>query len=150
MLLSFQLKLISCRNFKFFRLFSNRQNQRFNSASSVTKEPNPDEPLKFIGSDAQKFKAREIRVGTSDTEEIPWFQVYSVIGSVAIFLIYFCILREENDIDAQLSRPIFETVPQLEKNTLITLYKYNLEKNIDNTDVIRRMLQIGIDPLKIE
>ena len=76
--------------------------------------------------------------------------MYSVVGSVAIFLIYFCALREENDIDAKLSKPIFDSVPHLEKSTLITLYKYNLEKNIDNTDVIKRMLQIGLDPLKIE
>jgi hypothetical protein len=28
--------------------------------------------------------------------EVPWFQTYVVCGSVAIFLIYFCVLREEN------------------------------------------------------
>lgn len=130
--------------------FSFIGNQRF---FATTKETTPEvnnEPLKFIGSDAHKFKAKQIRLGSLNPDEIPWFQTYSVCGSVAIFLIYFCILREENDIDAHLGRSIFDSVPNLEKSTLITLYKYNLEHGIDNTDVIKRMLQIGIDPLKIE
>lgn len=64
-------------------------------------------------------------------------------------MVYFFILREENDIDAHLNKGLFETVPQLEKSTLIALYKYNLENDIDNTDVVKRLIEIGIDPLSI-
>jgi hypothetical protein len=65
-------------------------------------------------------------------------------------MIYFCILREENDIDVHLSKPLFDTVPQLEASTLITVYKHNLETNKDNTEVIKRLIEIGVDPLKIQ
>lgn len=65
-------------------------------------------------------------------------------------MIYFCILREENDIDEHLSKSIFESVPQLEVSTLISLYKNNLETNKDNTEVIKRLLELGIDPLQIK
>lgn len=37
-----------------------------------------------------------------------------MIASVAAFLIYFGILREENDIDENMYKPLFETVPHLE------------------------------------
>jgi hypothetical protein len=59
-------------------------------------------------------------------------------------------LREENDIDVHLSKPLFDTVPQLEASTLITVYKHNLETNKDNTEVIKRLIEIGVDPLKIQ
>ncbi|XP_070492597.1 uncharacterized protein [Chironomus tepperi] len=121
-----------------------------NFKQAETETRNPEEPLKFFGSGAQTFKTKYSRVGSIDPDEIPWFQPYLVIGSVAIFMIYFCILREENDLDAQLGKSLFEQVPSLESTTLISLYKYNAEHNIDNTDVIKRLLELGIDPRQIQ
>jgi hypothetical protein len=109
-----------------------------------------NEPIKFLGSAAQKHRAMETRYGSIDPEGMPWFQPLVVVGSVAVFLIYFCILREENDIDTHLSKPLFDSVPGLEKSTLISLYKYNLEHKVDNTTVIKRLMEMGIDPLKID
>lgn len=65
-------------------------------------------------------------------------------------MIYFCILREENDVDAHLGKSLFDQVPNLESTTLISLYKYNSENNVDNTDVIKRLLELGIDPRQIQ
>lgn len=103
-----------------------------------------------MGSEAHKWKAKTNRVGTNDPDEMFYYQPMIVVASMAIFMIYFFILREENDIDAHLRKDIFEVIPELEKSTLITLYKYNLEQNIDNTEVIKRFIEIGVDPLKIE
>ncbi|KAG5672010.1 hypothetical protein PVAND_002173 [Polypedilum vanderplanki] len=137
-----------------FRILYN--SHKFISTTQIVRKdaseskPNLDEPIKFIGSPAQTFKAKTSRVGTIDPDEIPWFQPFAVVGSVAIFLIYFCVLREENDLDHHLGKSIFEQVPSLEAPTLISLYKYNIENNIDNTEVIKRMLDLGIDPMKIQ
>ena len=98
----------------------------------------------------KQIKLFFLRFRSTNPEEIPWFQPYIVVGSVAIFLIYFCILREENDVDEHLGKSLFEQVPSLESTTLISLYKYNAENNIDNTDVIKRLLELGVDPLKIQ
>jgi hypothetical protein len=111
---------------------------------------NPDEPIKFVGSPAQKFKSKFTRVGDLDPDSKPTSQPIIVVLSVAIFMLYFCVLREENDIDLHLGKSLFEQVPGLEAPTFISLYKYNVEHNIDNTDVIKRLLELGVDPAKIE
>ena len=49
-----------------------------------------------------------------EEENIPPSQRYVVMATTSIFLIYFCILREENDVDENLYKPLFETVPHLE------------------------------------
>jgi hypothetical protein len=43
-------------------------------------------------------KSKKINENSSyfSYRDVPWFQTYVVCGSVAIFLIYFCVLREEN------------------------------------------------------
>ncbi|KAL7020607.1 hypothetical protein ACKWTF_011585 [Chironomus riparius] len=137
-----------------FRILA-AQNRNFTISQASFKQAeveskNPEAPLKFFGSGAQTFKTKSSRVGSFDPDEIPWFQPYLVIGSVAIFMLYFCVLREENDVDAHLGKSLFEQVPSLESTTLISLYKYNSENNIDNTDVIKRLLELGVDPRQIQ
>ncbi|CAL4237919.1 unnamed protein product, partial [Meganyctiphanes norvegica] len=41
-------------------------------------------------------------------------QTYSVCASVATFLIYFLYLREPNDVDEEMSRPIWERLPGID------------------------------------
>lgn len=49
-----------------------------------------------------------------DAEELPPSTRRVVQLSFVVMLIYFAILREENDIDAKLGASLFETMPQLE------------------------------------
>jgi hypothetical protein len=72
------------------------------------------------------------------------------VFSVAIFMIYFCILREENDVDKHLEKSIFESVPGLERSTLLGLYRHNRDNQLDNKDVIKRLLEMNIDPKTID
>lgn len=83
-------------------------------------------------------------------DDVPWFQTYVVCGSVAIFLIYFCILREENDVDLELEKSLYDRVPGLEHTQLVINYKYNRENNIDNTDIVARLKEIGVNPDDIQ
>jgi len=45
----------------------------------------------------------------------PWYQGYIVSASLAVFLIYFCILREENDIDLMLDTDLQTTLNKVQK-----------------------------------
>lgn len=89
-------------------------------------------------------------MGSVDYEKIPWFQTHAVVGSVAIFLIYFCILREENDIDLELEKSLYDRVPGLEQTQLILNYKFNLENDNDNSAIEARMKELGMRPEDIK
>lgn len=108
-----------------------------------------NEPVQYSRSAAASWTAKQGRAGAINLEQIPGCQMYSVVGSVAIFLIYFCILREENDIDLELEKSLYDRVPGLERSQLVIMYKYNIENNIDNTDITTRMGELGMDPKDI-
>uniref|UniRef100_A0A336MNF0 CSON002748 protein n=1 Tax=Culicoides sonorensis TaxID=179676 RepID=A0A336MNF0_CULSO len=120
----------------------------FASKSSDSKEPakSPEEnnkPVDFLQSPAASWKASYSTVGIKD--EAPWQESWSVLLSVTIFMIYFCILREENDIDQKIEQPLYDTVPGLEQQNLIAMHKYNLENGKDNRGIEKRMREIGMD-----
>lgn len=49
-----------------------------------------------------------------DPNPAPPSAVWVVRSSFLIFFLYFCLLREENDIDEKMYQPLWKTVPQLE------------------------------------
>ncbi|KAL7287456.1 hypothetical protein TKK_0018561 [Trichogramma kaykai] len=73
-----------------------------------------DEPIKWSQSEASKWKAEYSRAGGPPIERV-WWSEYSVMISVAAFMIYFCYLREENDLDERIYAPLTETVVGIEK-----------------------------------
>lgn len=113
-------------------------------SKEVTKEAVKDEPIKYFGSKAAAWKAKDTRSGKA--EEMLWYQPYVVSGSVAAFLLYFCAIREENDIDKKLEGTLFEHIAGLEEVQLTMSYKHNLENNLDNSAIEIRLRELGIDP----
>ncbi|XP_055917952.1 uncharacterized protein LOC129950141 [Eupeodes corollae] len=107
-----------------------------------------DEPIKFFGSGAASWRAKDTRSGGAD--EALWYQQYVISGSVAIFLIYFCILREENDIDQKLEGSLYDHIDGLEEQQLVIRYKYNRDNNVDTSDIEKRLLELGIDARKLD
>lgn len=69
-------------------------------------------PIRYSQSRASQWKAEYNRVPQINRV---WYTPYVVSGSVAFFLIYFCILREENDFDEIIYRPLPETLKGIEK-----------------------------------
>lgn len=104
-------------------------------------------PIDYLKSPAAQWKAQYSVAGIKD--DSPWIEMWSVLFSVSIFLIYFCILREENDIDEKLKQPLYDHVPGLEETNLLVLHKYNKENNIDNKLIEARMKELGLDLNKI-
>lgn len=80
--------------------------------SSDTEEH--DKPVVYSTSKAAEWKAAQT-FRSPIADDVPAAQRWSVLLSISVFLIYFLVLREENDLDAHLARPITDTVPDLEK-----------------------------------
>lgn len=68
-----------------------------------------NKPLKYTTSPASDWKASHSRIG-SKAEFGPWYEPHLVIFSLVGFMVYFFILREENDIDLMLEKPLSDTV----------------------------------------
>uniref|UniRef100_A0A182PGB6 Uncharacterized protein n=1 Tax=Anopheles epiroticus TaxID=199890 RepID=A0A182PGB6_9DIPT len=123
---------------------ANISSSTINRREQNPKEEVNNEPIKYFGSQASRWTAQRSREGPKG-QDIPWFQPYVVNFSVAVFLIYFCILREENDIDEGLGRSLFEHVPGLEEKQLILSYHYNKENGLPTLDIENRMKELGMN-----
>ena len=94
--------------------------QRIFSSSKEIKaedEENVDEnePVKYSTSQASKH--RPLDTFLVKKKPPPWYQPFSILFSVYGFLLYFCVLREENDWDDELGKSIFERIPGLLEQT---------------------------------
>ena len=114
----------------------------------VRDDSQSDIPIQFFGSGAASWRAKDTRSGGAD--KTLWYQPYVVSGSVAIFLLYFCVLREESDIDQKLQGSLFDHVSGLEEIQLKFNYKYNKENNLDTTDLKKRLSELGVDVTELD
>lgn len=73
---------------------------------------------------------------------MPWYQPFSVVGSVAVFLIYFCVLREENDLDLEFDKTLYDRIKGLEKEQLLQSYRFNKEHGKSVDDIERRLKEL--------
>lgn len=94
-----------------------------------------NEPLKYFGSNAEKIRA---------TPEAPnaEYTPFIVSASLAIFLIYFCILRESNDIDEKLGRDLYDHFGY-EASRLKKTYDYNIKHQLPTQEIVDRLREIG-------
>ncbi|KAH8336700.1 hypothetical protein KR059_001353, partial [Drosophila kikkawai] len=102
-----------------------------------------NEPIKFFGSQAATWRAKDTRSGGSD--ESLWYQPYVISASLGVFLLYFCWLREESDIDQRLEGDLYEHVSGLEEVQLTVNYKYNKEHGLDTKEQEKRLAELGVD-----
>lgn len=116
---------------------STKSNRKSTDADAI------DEPIPFFGSHASAWRAKATRSGGSD--EYLWYQPYVISGSLTIFLLYFCVFREENDIDQKLEGNLFQQVKGLEEVQLRMNYKYNKEHGLDTRDIEKRLKELGVN-----
>ncbi|CAB3359490.1 Hypothetical predicted protein [Cloeon dipterum] len=64
------------------------------------------------------------------------------MASLTVFMIYFCVLREENDLDDEMRVSLFDRLPGLEKNQLELAMEYNKERGIDTKRLESRLKEI--------
>merc|ERR1711976_325235 len=108
--------------------------------SKNTQSEFTEEPLQYSKSKAHDWKSYESF--TPPRKDYPWYQTYVIVGSVSAFLIYFCVLREENDIDETLSVSLFERIPGLEEKQLRLRIQYDQEAGKDVSELVKRLQEL--------
>ncbi|XP_046741203.1 uncharacterized protein LOC124408358 [Diprion similis] len=99
-------------------------------------------PKQFTTSKAASWRAVQSRSGRLPDDEEPWYQDYVVIGSTAAVLIYFGILREENDIDRIFDLTLYDHIEGLEEVQLRVALEFNRERNLDTKPIEARLREI--------
>lgn len=117
------------------------------SVSSTQKgneEEDLDKPIQYSTSKAATWKAEQSFSGREKEDISPWYQPIVVCLSLAVFLIYFAILREENDVDEKLGMSLYDRVDGLEEiqlNAAIKYYKEN-DKSYNTAALEQRLAEI--------
>jgi len=108
------------------------------SRSDTTEELN--RPIKYTSSPASKYRAKTTRTGVQ--EERLWYEPYVIVGSISVFLFYFCVFREENDIDKELHTSLYSRIDGLEEHQLRLSLKYNEDVGKESGQIIQRLEEI--------
>ncbi|XP_044734381.1 uncharacterized protein LOC123296791 [Chrysoperla carnea] len=131
---------------KCLQICTNFRSARYISLSKITQKSNKeriepeDGPIKYSRSEAAQWQARDSRIGVRT--EMPWFQPYVISLSLGIFLLYFCVFREESDIDIGLDRSLFDHIEGLEEKQIMIRINYNREHNLDTRALEERLAEI--------
>jgi hypothetical protein len=108
---------------------------------SAEKSDELDKPVQYSKSKASTWKAEETRSG-GHLEDYPSYQPYIISGSLTVFLLYFCVFREENDIDEELGKSLYDRIGGLEERQLQTALKYNSEHGQDTSAIVKRLKEL--------
>lgn len=123
------------------------RNCRTGRSFSSKLEASENEPIKFSTSQAARKTTRAL-VRNVDTD-MPWYQPFSVVGSVAVFLIYFCVLREESDIDLEFDKTLYDRIKGLEKEQLLQSYRFNKEQGKSVDEIEKRLKDLEEQETKL-
>ena len=107
--------------------------------------PSDDElakPLAFVGSAAHSYVSSSGRTGHLNADKPTW-QPLVVSVSMIVFMIYFFILREENDIDEKISNDAPNTMANMEVQQLKTALRFNLANGIPVEVIKERLAELG-------
>lgn len=103
---------------------------------NLNKSPNPSEGYEYFGSEAEKIRA------SPKNEESDGYKAYIVSASLAVFMIYFCILREPNDLDDAMDRDLYDHFGP-EASRLKKAYDYNIKHSLPTAEITNRLRQLG-------
>lgn len=105
-------------------------------STSSSGEKNLNEPYKYFGSQAEKIRAFQEKTASDE------YKSYIVSASLAVFMIYFCILREPNDVDEKLGLDLYDHWGP-EVSRLKKAYDYNIKNNLPTGEITERMRALG-------
>ena len=109
------------------------------SCSKSTKQSeDPNMPLSFSKSNAASWSAKKSFSGGGNTDDSPWYQPFMISASVTAILLWFCVFREENDIDKELGKSLYERVDGMEKKQLELVLKNNVQ-GVDTVSIRKRL-----------
>ncbi|XP_014663181.1 PREDICTED: uncharacterized protein LOC106805922 [Priapulus caudatus] len=107
-----------------------------------------DQPIQYSTSLAKSWSVRQ-SFGPAGSVERNYkyeaFRLTVILGSVSAFLIYFCVLREENDIDDELDVPLIDRIKGLEETQLRQSFEYNSSKGLPTERIEQRLKEIELE-----
>ena len=109
--------------------------------SSHRKEDERDVPVKYSTSGAKDWHSVKT-FATPKRVERPKYESLIVMLSMASFILYFAVFREENDVDEKFTRTIYEHVPALEEKDLIKTIKIEKQHGRTSAASEARLKQI--------
>ena len=104
------------------------------------KQASDEGPIPFSSSKAASWSMTKSVV--LPARDVPWYQPLSICLSVSAFLIYFLVLREENDLDIELNYTLFERLPQLEEHQVKVALDYYRQQGKDTRELEERLAEI--------
>lgn len=122
----------------YFRLW--RPTSTFSTRKTEQDEEDLNKPIQYSSSPAAKWKAKVSRTG--DPYPRLWYEPYVIMVSMAVFMVYFTILREESDIDEELSRSLYSRIEGLEEQQLRIALEYNKEQGSGTDDIVKRLKEL--------
>jgi len=99
-------------------------------------------PVKFTSSKAFNLNPHTAIGIRTEEDDTPWFQGPVIAFSLACFLIYFCIIREESDVDEQLGGRLYDKVDGLEKASILNKINYNKQYDLDSAELYARLKEL--------
>lgn len=127
---------LSCRPFDVLQS-RNLRVALFPKGRMANEEQDFDKPFKYFGSEAE-----QIRSSPAPPSDQPEYSPYIIAISLVVFMGYFCIFREENDIDELLGRDLFDHFGE-EASRLKKAYDYNIKHNLPTHEIVSRLREIG-------
>lgn len=109
-------------------------------AAETTDEKKHD-PIAFLNTKAGKW--RPVDDDLIGNHGRPKYQDLVVSVSMIAFMIYFFILREENDIDRKLTRTMNETMYDIELDKLNEEYQRKVTSNQNVDSIKERLKEMG-------
>merc|ERR1712179_530095 len=99
-----------------------------------------EKPITFTKSKA--FKAKPTFINPRHEESRPRFQDLSILVSLSSFMLWFFVLREENDLDVEIGRSLYDRIDGLEKANILTSIRYHDQNGLDATALRKRLEEI--------
>jgi len=100
--------------------------------------------FKYTKSAAGKWKSFDTFTLPPEAQRArPKAEPFVVSITVSIFLIYFLWLREENDVDLEMDKPLYERLPTLERAQLKAQIRRNEREGLDNEFLQQRLQEVN-------
>ncbi|KAL2715232.1 hypothetical protein V1478_014930 [Vespula squamosa] len=109
MLTQFVKENLDFRQTGFYNIFL-QSNRKASSKDKIVDDDNSDKPIKYSTSKASSWLASQTRHPLPERHP---YESDVITISLIIFMIYFFLLREENDIDLSLNKSLVELVPKI-------------------------------------
>ena len=99
-----------------------------------------EKPVRYSKTEANDWKAYDTFLAEENTR--PKYQFWILTASWVVFLVYFVVLREENDIDEHLSSSLYDHLPGLEEQQLELAICEKEEHGEDTTALVARLKEV--------